>query len=263
MKKTFMSLAVTALLGLSGVAASAAPVYPDFTVNEGSVTGAANNVFTADKMNGGYNEIITLEAGGPSPTGLVFSSAAYVDFGAFFKNDGASLVPAQISGFGSNNYGLYGIFYSEGVVTSPTTFTGTSGEVRLFIDPNQDTVKTLVDSKTVSVSGDGDDYEIAFSLNLTEAVGNSANPAAFNFVFANFTLTDAGKLYFTAPSSPFYQFAIVNGDFDNIAIAPGTTVLGGDVSAVFSKIPEPGSLALLGLGLAGLGFTQRRRNQAK
>jgi hypothetical protein len=262
MKKTFMSLAVTALLGLSGVAASAAPVYPDFTVNEGSVTGAAPNVFIADKMNGGYNEIITLEPG-VSPTGLVFSSAAYVDFGAFFKNDGAALVPSQISGFGSNNYGLYGIFYSEGVVTSPTTFTGTSGEVRLFIDPNQDTVKTLVNSTSVTVSGDSDDYEIAFSLNLTSAVGNSANPAAFNFVFSNFTLTDAGKLYFTAPSSPFYQFAIVNGDFDNIAITPGTTVLGGDVSAVFSKVPEPGSLALLGLGLAGLGFTQRRRNQAK
>jgi hypothetical protein len=262
MKKTFMSLAVTALLGLSGVAASAAPVYPDFTVNEGSVDGAAANVITADKMNGGYNEIITLEAG-VSPTGLVFSSAAYVDFGAFFKNDGTSIAPSQISGFGDNNYGLYGIFYSQGVVTSPTTFTGTSGEVRLFIDPNQDTVKTLVDAETVTVSGDSDDYEIAFSLDLTSAIGNSANPAAFNFVFSNFTLTDEGKLYFTAPSNPFYQFAIVNGDFDNIPIAVGTTTLGGDVSAVFSKIPEPGSLALMGLGLAGLALTQRRRNVTK
>lgn len=262
MKKTFMSLAVTALLGLSGAAASAATVLPDFTVNEGSVTGAIPNIITADKLNGAYSEVITLSAGA-SPTGLVFASAAYVDFGAFFKNDGSTITQSQISGLGANNYGLYGIFYSTGEVTSSTIFTGKSGTVELWIDPNQDTVKTINSATSVTVTGDSDDYKIAFSLNLASAIGNSANPAAFDFLFSNFTLTDEGKLYFTAPANPFYEFAIVNGDFDNIPIALGTTLVTGDVSATFSRIPEPGSLALLGLGLAGLGFTQRRRNQAK
>lgn len=258
-----MSLAVTALLGLSGMAAHAAPaVLPDFTVNEGSVTGSFPNTFTADKFSGNYTEVITLE-NGSSPTGLVFSSAAYVDIGSFANNDGTGVPATQLNAL-FNGYGLYGIFTSVGEVTSSTLFTGKSGTVELWIDPNQDTKKTIVDSKTVTKTGDSDDYMIAFSYDLTSAVGNSANPAAFAFVFSNFALTAKGELYFTAPANPFYDLALVTGDFDNIPIAVGTTDVTGKVGATFSnKIPEPGSVALLGLGLAGLAFSQRRRNQAK
>ena len=53
----------------------------------------------------------------------------------------------------------------------------------------------------------------------------------------------------------------VDGDFDSFTVAPGNQELTGDVSAVF--VPEPSSLAILGLGLFGLGFTARRKASAK
>jgi hypothetical protein len=56
----------------------------------------------------------------------------------------------------------------------------------------------------------------------------------------------------------------VNGDYDVLSTLDPLTGLRritGDVSAVF-KVPEPGSMALMGLGLAALGLTQRRRKVA-
>ena len=53
MKKTLLSLAMAASIGLVSTSALAATVLLDFTVAEGSVPGAAANSFVADKMNGG------------------------------------------------------------------------------------------------------------------------------------------------------------------------------------------------------------------
>lgn len=259
MKDMFNAKLLTAAvaMGLSVAALpAAAVVLPDFTVDESSVEGLGGS-FTADKINGAYAERVTFGAG-------TFDTVAYGDFGQYLNNDGATNVsPIELN----NSYGLYALFDGAGTFGTAgalTTFTFTSASFDLYIDPDLNTTKALPGSApgAVALGGAGDDYLIASSDTMVSGTGVlvAGTGGFFDLVFTDFTLESPdGTDYFTSPD-PFYIRVNVDGDFDNF-VPVGNQEVTGDLSAVFA-VPEPGSLALLGIGLTGLGMMARRRKAA-
>jgi hypothetical protein len=258
MKKTLLALAAVAVLSTSASASVLTYTFPDFTVAEGSVPLSAANTFVADKLNGGYTEMVTV-----SNTGL-FTASAYGNFGGFFSNGGSQIVsPTQLNGVGVGGYGLYAVFQSTGQVISSTLFQGLTGSFSLYLDPNQNTTKSLTSSGAAATLGlTADDILVARSSVLSYGLGTIISPTAFEFLFSGLTLTAAGSNYFTSPN-PFYLSANVDGNVIGLGGTAGNYNVTGAMNVSYNQIPEPGSLALLGLGLAGLGLAKRRRQSEK
>lgn len=270
MNKTLIAAAMTAALSFAATSANADTFVP-FTVAEGSVPGTPTSTptFVAGKVIGNYIEDVTLNADGTFTTRLLFNASTFGD-----TNGGtistSFLSSAQTPFAGTNNYAIYAVLTGSGTF-SPTPVNGNNftfnsgGSLVLSLDPNSDT-QFNKGPGAIGVVASPDDVTLAtgqvVSGGGTLKACSGIDCGSFN-TNTSFALQTAGLNFFTAPR-PFYNMLLTSGQFDNIdftkiGVAQRTT---GSLDATFGSVPEPESIALMGVGLLGLGLTMRRRKQA-
>ncbi len=265
---SFLRLALSA--ATIGAALISAPAFagPLFTVDEGSVPGAAANLVVADRISFEYHArveqtIVGGLGGGNDP----FTQTGFLSKAAFGSPTGGS-VPSQLNAL--NGYGIYGLFsitgqsdtLAGGIFATFQTLTMT-----LYIDPDQDTSLSVsnVAGSPVNVGGvSGDDYAIVtYTLDVGEA-HIFAGLAQGDFkALLNATLTPQGQLFFVNPN-PFFPLESLSGNTNSFIGGSLTDSFvamadGGGLELFQAAVPEPGTIALLGIGLFGLGMTARRQ----
>jgi hypothetical protein len=268
-KKTVLACSVAAASLFAATAAHADATFNSFGVSH--TEGGVLTQFTADKMTGNYNEIISFDGLGGFAVSLFWSA------GQFVTDNGETAVKAGVSRLGVD-YGVYGTYMARGSVSTDSsnkttfTFIPGSGSLTLYLDEKDDTKKVnpLTGYLAFDRSNTDDDVIIANGNPLAGAgnldpngpncgPGKGIECGSFGSK-TSFALTVPGMNFFTSPS-PFYDLSFQSGQLNNFTLS-GNQTINGSLDVTFARVPEPATTALFGLGLLGLCLTARRRKQS-
>ena len=263
----------TGLIAAGAFAASAAQAGAVFTVDPNSnnlISGTNGPIptFQADQLVGVSSARIVQTAGTFNYTGI-----GYISYSAFQRNSdnvnaGVSFLNFSLPSSNLYGYGLYVTFTQTFSCSSAlavgVTCDVTSIKLGLYADALKDGANTfnkatLTTDATVTTVGN----QVLLG-EVTAGVGTAGLNSlggAFQNINTNLILTAEGKNFFIEPK-PFFTMTFNAFNNTTTGLSPTNGVLAiNDESGTttFGNVPEPGSLALFGLALAGVAAAGRRK----
>ena len=262
---------------VAGLAASASAfAYPTWNVNDVAVGGVfdAQATNTVDVLNGRYSGSITQTFVSQSVNGSVttvnsaFTESGVASFGSYFleSNPVATGLGYPIGALGG--YGIYGTFTVSGSTVFETSGGVTSvngsfstGNVELWLDRNKNSLASS--GGILSLTGSlGDDLKIGSASLISGSsivISDTQSGGSYSVTFGDLVLDSFGEQYWNLPN-PFYSFVTLSGENEdfNPNLTPGNYV-GTVIGDASINVPEPATIALLGLGILGCGAIRRRK----